>query len=121
MLHTHPNEKLTVLLPEDCVALVKELVIRLNGQILDEDEELIIVPPAPSHEWPGKMCKGLRCRSNLSEEELAEALGVPVNHIIEYENHTRPIPVEKATELANILGASQEDFLIGPEEDSRES
>lgn len=135
------EEKMTILVPQDCAALVAALVRKLGGSVLESvsgeqphswaeesaqaapvahvseletGDEIIVVPPPPAYEWPGRMCRGLRCRGNLSREDVARAIGVPPTHIEEYENFTRPIPAEKAADLARILGGHIQDFTHGP-------
>lgn len=109
----HTEEKMSLLVPADCAPLIAALVRKLGGRVLEEEEEIIVIPSPPEHEWPGRRCKGLRCRVNLSQEELAAALDVPPEHIEQYENFTRAIPEEKIHDLARILGCSPTDLVCG--------
>ncbi len=101
-----------VTLPHDCLAVVSELIERLGGrvQVDNEEEETIIVPPMAEKERPGKMLKGLRLREELTQAQLAKAIGVPQSHISAYEKNARPIPREKAEKLAEVLHSVPENF-----------
>ena len=99
-------------LPYDCFAVVSELIEKLGGNIQIEDsaEEKIIVPPMADSERPGRMLRGLRLREELTQAQLAEAIGVPQSHISAYEKNRRPIPKDKAIALAGILHSVPENF-----------
>ena len=101
-----------VTLPYDCLAVVSALIEKLGGriQIEDEEEETIVVPPMTDNERPGKMLKGLRLREELTQAQLAKAIGVPQSHISAYEKNARPIPKEKAVKLAEVLHSVPENF-----------
>ena len=101
-----------VTLPYDCLAVVSALIEKLGGrvQVENKEEETIIVPPMADNERPGKMLKGLRLREELTQAQLAKAIGVPQSHISAYEKNARPIPKEKAAKLAEVLHSVPENF-----------
>ncbi len=101
-----------VTLPYDCFDIVSELIKKLGGkiQIDNEEEETIIVPPMAEQDRPGKMLKGLRLREELTQAQLAKAIGVPQSHISAYEKNIRSIPKEKAAKLAEVLHSVPENF-----------
>ena len=101
-----------VTLPHDCVAVISELIEKLGGriQVEEEDGEMVVVPPMPGEEHPGRMLRGLRLREGLTQAQLAEAIGVPQSHISAYENNVRPIPGDKAVKLAERLRSVPENF-----------
>ena len=101
-----------VTLPYDCLAVVSALIEKLGGrvQVDNKEEETIIVPPMADNERPGKMLKGLRLREELTQAQLAKAIGVPQSHISAYEKNARPIPKEKAVKLAEVLHSVPENF-----------
>jgi len=101
-----------VTLPYDCLDVVSALVEKLGGmiQIDNEKDGTIVVPPMTDHERPGKMLKGLRLREELTQAQLAKAIGVPQSHISAYEKNARPIPREKAEKLAEVLHSVPENF-----------
>ncbi len=102
-----------IALPCDALPLVTELVKRLGGEIIeeDDDDELITIPPIPERERIGRMLKGLRHRANMTQKELAKAIGVPQGHISEYEANKRPIPAAKVTLLAQVLKTVETHFI----------
>lgn len=92
-----------ITVPADCFELVSALIQRLGGQIADDEDDVVTVPPMPESERVGRMLKGLRLREGMTQAGLAEAIGVPQSHISEYERNKRPIPAEKADRLAELL------------------
>ena len=93
-----------IAVPADTFDLVAALIDRLGGKVTeDSDSENITVPPMPEKERVGRMLKGLRLRAELSQQQLADAIGVPQSHISEYELNRRSIPAAKAEELARVL------------------
>lgn len=65
----------------------------------------------PGSERPGRMLRGLRLRAEMTQAQLANALGVPLSHIAAYEKNRRPIPPETARQLADVLHSVPENFL----------
>lgn len=55
--------------------------------------------------------RGLRCRENLTQRQLAEATGIPQRHLSEMENGKRAIGKERAKVLGKALGADYRRFL----------
>ncbi|MBO4336289.1 MAG: helix-turn-helix domain-containing protein [Desulfovibrio sp.] len=98
----------SITLPRNCLEIVSALIEKLGGTIQLEDA--IVVPPMPEHERPGKMLRGLRLRAELTQAQLAKAIGVPQSHISAYEKNTRRIPEEKTRMLAEILRSVPENF-----------
>ena len=72
---------------------------------------VIAVPPMPDTERPGRMLRGLRLREELTQAQLARAIGVPQSHVSAYERNARPIPADKAEKLAEVLHSVPENFL----------
>ena len=97
-------------IPAENFELVAALVSKLGGQVLLEDDE-VLVPPMPEAERPGRMLKGLRLRAEMTQKELAEAIGVPQSHISEYEQNKRRVPLGKTKELAKLLKSVPSNFI----------
>lgn len=97
-------------IPSESFALVAELVSKLGGQVVVEDK-VITVPPMPESERPGRMLKGLRLRAEMTQKDLAEAIGVPQSHVSEYEKNKRRVPADKAKTLAKLLKSVPSNFL----------
>lgn len=100
-----------IAVPSDTLPLVLELVQRLGGEVIADNEERTVVPPLPEHERVGKMLKGLRLRAEMTQKELAKAIGVPQGHISEYEAHKRPIPAAKVALLTQVLNSVAGHFV----------
>ena len=100
-----------IIVPADCFDLVAALVTRLGGQVADNDDDVVTIPPIPESERVGRMLKGLRLREGLTQKELAKALGVPQSHISAYEKNKRPIPTAKAEQLGMLLHTVPGHFL----------
>lgn len=98
-----------ITLPYENVNVIIELVKKLGGEVLTEEQEYI-APPVPEKERTGRMLKGLRLRAEMTQKQLAECIGVPQSHISQYENNTRAIPKEKAGELAKVLNTVETHF-----------
>lgn len=99
-------------IPAENFELVAALVSKLGGRLEVKDGELITVPPMTENERPGRMLKGLRLRAEMTQKELAEAIGVPQSHVSEYEKNKRRIPEGKAKEMAKLLKSVPSNFLL---------
>lgn len=102
------NAQLSI--PAENFELVAALVSKLGGE-LTVGEDVVTVPPMPESERIGRMLKGLRLRAEMTQKELADAIGVPQSHVSEYEKHKRSIPRSKAKQLAKILKTVPSHFL----------
>lgn len=102
---------LQVALPCDSVPLVMELVKKLGGEVLEASSGDYISPPIAERERIGRMVKGLRLRAGMTQKQLAKAIDVPQSHISQYEGNLRPIPEQKAKELARVLDSVDTHFL----------
>ncbi len=60
---------------------------------------------------PGSAIKGLRYRENLTQDQLAQKMGIKRHHISEMENGKRPIGKEMARRLAEALNTDYKVFL----------
>jgi len=110
-MNTSTVTEARIAIPADSFDLVAALVTRLGGQIMDEADDVITIPPIPESERVGRMLKGLRLREGLTQKELAQVLDVPQSHISAYEKNKRPIPVAKAEQLATLLHTVPGHFL----------
>ncbi len=105
---------LSLPIPENLVGFITELTLRAGGKVVhleQVDEDDVIIPPIPEKERVGRLLKGARLRAEMTQKQLAEAIGVPQSHISEYEKNTRPVPKDKARELAKLLKTVQEHFI----------
>ena len=100
-------------IPSDSLYLVGQLVKKLGGKVVKASGEEILFdsPPMPEKERVSRMLKGARLRAGLKQKELADMIGVPQSHISAYEKNKRPIPLQKATELAKVLNTVESDFI----------
>ena len=99
-----------IVMPGDALPLVVELVRRLGGEVIAEDEERIVMPPIPQRQRVGRMLKGLRLRADMTQKALAKAIDVPQSHISEYEANKRAIPAAKVGLLAQVLNTVEGHF-----------
>jgi DNA-binding XRE family transcriptional regulator len=65
----------------------------------------------PEEEMPAAMLRGARYREDMTQEQLAEASGIPRRHISEMENGKRPIGKQNARKLAEALNVDPRRFL----------
>lgn len=63
------------------------------------------------HSEGGQMLRGSRFKEEISQTELAEAIGVKPHHISEMENGKRPIGKEMAHRLAKFFKVDYRLFL----------
>ena len=57
------------------------------------------------------LLRGSRHKRELTQKELADALGIPQNHISEMENGKRPIGKVMALRLAKVFKTDYRKFL----------
>ena len=100
-----------ITVPADCLGLVTELVVKLGGQIIDQEGFPLPCNPMPELERGGKMLKGLRQREGLTQKQVADALGLPQSHISEFEKDKRAIPYKHAQKLAILLHSIPSHFM----------
>jgi transcriptional regulator with XRE-family HTH domain len=60
---------------------------------------------------PGSAIRGLRLREGLTQEQLAQRLGIKRNNLSEMENGKRPIGKNMAKRLAETLHTNYKVFL----------
>jgi transcriptional regulator with XRE-family HTH domain len=100
-----------IAVPEDCLPLVADLVIRLGGKVLHDSGNSFSVQPMPGIERGGKMLKALRQRAGLTQKALAEAVGIQQSHISDFEKNRRAVPYKYAQRLADILHSIPSHFM----------
>jgi len=60
--------------------------------------------------------KGLRQERQLTQQAIADELGLAQNTYAQYESGKRRIPIELIPEIAKILSATEEQILVGNSE-----
>ena len=64
-----------------------------------------------SAQTPGKRCRLYRKRANMTQAELAEAIGCSVDLISAVERGSRTLTVENAAAMSTIFGVRKECLL----------
>lgn len=67
--------------------------------------------PFADDELPGVFLAGARYREGLTQDQLAQATGIPRRHISEMEHNKRPIGKQTARKLAEALKVDARRFL----------
>ena len=117
-----------ITIPAECLPLVTELVVRLGGNITGTDEGGTAIQLMPEIERGGKMLRALRLRAGMTQQAVADALGLPQSHVCEFEKNRRAIPYKHAHKLATLLHSIPSHFMApnaaaaadGAEEDERQ-
>ena len=99
-----------ITVPADCLPLVAELVTRLGGNVTDAAGDFSISSMSEI-ERGGKMLRALRQRAGMTQQAVADALGLPQSHISEYEKDRRAIPYKHAKKLAELLHSIPSHFM----------
>ena len=110
------HAKMTI--PNDSLELIVELVKKLGGKVESDFISESKSKPMPEVERGGKMLKALRYRAGLTQNEIAEHLGVPQSHISEFERDKRGIPYKHAQKLAALMRTFPSHFMR-PNEDTQ--
>ena len=100
-----------ITVPADCLPLVSELVTRLGGNVADAAGNGFPFLPMPEVERGGKMLRALRLRAGMTQQAVADALGLPQSHVSEFEKDRRTIPYKHAQKLAAILHSIPSHFM----------
>lgn len=61
----------------------------------------------------GELLKTLRAKKDLTQEEVADSLGMPLNTYVRYENGLRKPRLENATKIAAFYGITAEELSNG--------
>lgn len=61
----------------------------------------------------GENLRQLRTEKNISQNEVAEKLGLSQGHLSKIENNTKRLSVEQVFELSQILDCSTDAIIIG--------
>jgi transcriptional regulator with XRE-family HTH domain len=105
--HVHAH----ITIPADCLPLVAELVTRLGGNMADTAEGGFPAQPLPEVERGGKMLRSLRLRARMTQQAVADTLGLPQSHVSEFEKDRRAIPYKHALKLAELLHSIPSHFM----------
>lgn len=87
-------------------------VIKADGSDVEiDDEALYPVEEVSPDNTPGLRLRGLRTREGLTQQRLADILGVKQHRISEMENNIRPVSVKMAKRLEEIFNVSYKAFI----------
>jgi len=123
-MREHMRESITVEFADVCIRVPVTEVDRVKSafsKFLDlagvqysipgEDEDLLTWEEAFPELGPGDVLKGARDREGLTQNELAEKIGVKPHHISEMEKGKRSIGKDMARRLARALNTGYKVFL----------
>jgi len=103
------------MVPEDTLSTIIEIVKRFGGHPTIDgatgNNEWFPAASLEENSKPGTLLRGARLRAEMTQNELANLVGIPQSHISQMENGRRVISAEKAALFAKILGTSSEHFL----------
>jgi DNA-binding XRE family transcriptional regulator len=108
---TEKYTEICIRVPAENVAMIRDL-LKNAGHVVDISErELIPADEVFPDSHPGKILKGLRTREDMTQAQLAGAIGLRPHHISEMEHGKRVIGKEVARRLAKALNSSYKMFL----------
>ncbi|WP_432737296.1 helix-turn-helix transcriptional regulator [Maridesulfovibrio sp. FT414] len=80
-------------------------------EVNEDGEQLFSVEEVLGESTPGRLLRGARFREELTQQELADRLGIARRHISEMENNKRPIGKAMAKRLGDVLNVGYKIFL----------
>jgi addiction module HigA family antidote len=104
-----PSKKLTLVSTTLTNAL--EAVGHKVREVNEDGEELFTFEEVFPDAHPGKILLGCRVRDGITQEELANRLGIKQHRISEIETGKRPITIEMAKRFAKSFGTDYRVFL----------
>lgn len=110
--HTDGTVCLTITVPKEQaegVAAALEGILRLVGGVSERTVPASEVLPDMT---PGKVLRGARGLREMTQAQLAAALGIPKSNISEMERDVRPIGKEMAKRLGKALAMPYKSFLF---------
>jgi DNA-binding XRE family transcriptional regulator len=97
--------------PVDHIDRIRLIVDNILSLIDEEERFYTLEEVFPEGIKPSTVLRGARGREELTQEQLAEMLGVEVQQIVEMENGQRPIDKEMAKRLGKALNFGYKVFL----------
>jgi DNA-binding XRE family transcriptional regulator len=80
-------------------------------KVNEDGEELFTFEEVFPDAHPGKVVHGFRVRDGITQEELANRLGIKQHHVSEIETGKRSITIEMAKRFAKSFGTDYRVFL----------
>lgn len=77
-----------------------------EGEELYEHEDL-----CPPEERPASRLRGLRVKEGITQQQLADALGITQTRVAEFETGTRRISINMAKRIGKTYGVTYKAFL----------
>jgi addiction module HigA family antidote len=116
--HTDTQGEIMVNVPLVDMEKVSEAIrsiLKLTGHqvrhVNDEGEELYTFEEVFPDAHPGKIVRGFRVREDITQEELAQRLGIAQTRVSELESGKRPISRNMAKRLADVFNTSPKVFV----------
>lgn len=115
--HTDTQGEIMVNVPLEDIEKVREAirgVLELAGHTVryvnDEGETLHALEEVFPDAHPGRIVRGLRVKEDITQEELAQRLGIAQTRVSEIESGKRPISRNMAKRLAEAFNVSPRMF-----------
>ncbi len=108
---TDGSVELSVTVPQGQADAVQAAFDRLLAQLGESGEETYTVEMVLPDMTPGKVLRGARGLSDLTQAQLADTLGIHKSNLSEMERDKRPIGKDMARRLGKALGMDYKVFL----------
>ena len=95
----------------DCILSMTGRGKRLLGTDEFEDDKLYSFEEAFPDSTPGRRLRGLRTREGITQQELADTLGIKQSHVSGMESGARTIGIAMARRISKTYGVTHRAFL----------
>ncbi|MDR0827760.1 MAG: helix-turn-helix domain-containing protein [Desulfovibrio sp.] len=116
--HTEQDAEIVLTVPSvdgervsNAILCMLELAGHKVRQVNDEGEELYTVEEVFPEAHPGMALNGFRLKMEMTQNELAEKLGISQNRVSDMETGKRPISKRMAERLSELFDVPGKAFL----------
>lgn len=111
------NVKFTVTVPLDQAGMFRKVLrgllemAGLERETNEEGEELYTHEELFPEDCPAMRLRGLRVKEDITQQQLADALGITQSRVAEYETGARRISINMAKRISKAYGVHYKAFL----------